>query len=107
MAHELKPFGIACVSLWPGYVKSEKLAAQPERVPPPLARLIAERGETPLFAGRAVAALLADPDVMARTGQILLASELAADYGFTDEDGRIPPAPSRDPQPLSVFQPRA
>ncbi|VIO71962.1 SDR family NAD(P)-dependent oxidoreductase [Bradyrhizobium ivorense] len=105
MAHELKPFGIAAVSIWPGYIKSEKLAAQPGRVPPALAKLIAERGETPVFAGRAVAALAADPDMLAKTGQILLASELATEYGFTDIDGRVPPPPSRDPAPLSVFSP--
>jgi dehydrogenase/reductase SDR family protein 1 len=69
MAHELKPYGIAAVSIWPGYIKSEKLAAQPDRVPPALARLIAERGETPVFVGRAVAALAADPDVIAKTGR--------------------------------------
>jgi dehydrogenase/reductase SDR family protein 1 len=105
MAHELQPFGIAAVSIWPGYIKSEKLAAQPDRVPPALAKLIAERGETPVFAGRAVAALAADPNVMAKSGQILLASELAAEFGFTDVDGKIPPPPSRDPAPLSVFKP--
>ena len=107
MAHELKPFGISAVSIWPGYIKSEKLAAQPDRVPAALAKLIAERGETPVFVGRAVAALAADPDVIAKTGQILLASELAIEYGFTDVDGKIPPPPSRDSAPLSVFKPTA
>jgi dehydrogenase/reductase SDR family member 1 len=105
MAHELRSYGIAAVSIWPGYIKSEKLVAQPGRVPPALAKLIAERGETPQFVGRAVAALAADPAVMEKTGQILLASELALEYGFTDVDGKIPPAPSRDPTPLSVFNP--
>ena len=104
MAHELAPYGIAAVSIWPGYIKSEKLAAQPDRVPPALAKMIAERGETALFAGRAVAALAADPNVMRKSGQILLAAELAAEYGFTDVDGKLPPAPSRDPAPLSVFR---
>jgi dehydrogenase/reductase SDR family protein 1 len=105
MAHELKPFGISAVSIWPGYIRSEKLAAQPDRVPAALAKLIAERGETPVFVGRAIAALAADPDVIAKTGQILLASELAAEYGFTDINGKIPPPPSRDPAPLAVFKP--
>jgi len=105
MAHELRRYGIAAVSIWPGYIKSEKLAAQPDRVPPALAKLISERGETPQFVGRAVAALAGDPAVMEKTGQILLASELALEYGFTDVDGKIPPPPSRDPTPLSVFSP--
>src|ERR1700739_1464367 len=79
MAHELKPYDIAAVSIWPGYIKSEKLAAQPDRVPPALAKLIAERGETPVFVGRAVAALAADRDVIGKTGQILLGSALATE----------------------------
>jgi len=105
MAHELRRYGISAVSIWPGYIKSEKLAAQPDRVPPALARLIAERGETPLFVGRAVAALAADANMIEKTGQILLASELALEYGFTDVDGKVPPPPSRFPAPLSVFNP--
>ena len=104
MAHELKPYGITAVSIWPGYIKSEKLEAQPDRVPPALAKLIAERGETPVFVGRAIAALAADPNVMTKTGSILLASELATEYGFTDLDGKVPPPPSRDPAPLSIFK---
>ncbi|UQD70663.1 SDR family NAD(P)-dependent oxidoreductase [Bradyrhizobium japonicum] len=107
MAHELKPFGISAISIWPGFIKSEKLSAQPDRVPAALAKLIAERGETPVFVGRAIAALAADPDVITKTGQILLASELAQEYGFTDIDGKVPPPPSRDPTPLSVFVPSA
>jgi dehydrogenase/reductase SDR family member 1 len=90
MAHELKPYGIAAVSIWPGFLKTEKLAAQPDRVPPQLGKLIAERGETPVFVGRAVAALAGDPLIMEKTGKILVVSELAAEYGFTDVDGCIP-----------------
>jgi dehydrogenase/reductase SDR family protein 1 len=105
MAHELKPFGIAAVSIWPGYLMTEKFNAERHRVPPALAKSITDRGETPLLAGRAVAALASDPLVIQKTGEILLVSELAAEYGFTDVDGRVPPAPSRDPAPLSVFQP--
>jgi dehydrogenase/reductase SDR family protein 1 len=105
MAHELRPFGITAVSIWPGYLMTEKFKVERHRVPPALAKSITERGETPVLAGRAVAALASDPLVIQKTGQILLVSELAAEYGFADVDGRVPPAPSRDPAPLSVFQP--
>jgi len=47
------------------------------------------------------------PYPFTRRGQILLASELATEYGFTDVDGKIPPPPSRDPAPLAVFKPAA
>ena len=46
--------------------------------------------ESPEFVGRAVAALAADPEVSRRTGRCLVAAELAAEYGFTDVDGRRP-----------------
>ena len=39
-----------------------------------------------LFAGRAVAALANDPNVLAKTGTTLKAIELADEYGFTDTD---------------------
>ena len=102
MAHELKPYGIAAVSIWPGFLKSEKLAAQPGRVPADLASQIAENGETPVLAGRAVAALAGDPLIMRKTGKILLVSDLAAEYGFTDVDGRIPPGVTSWNQPSLV-----
>jgi hypothetical protein len=46
--------------------------------------------ESPLFVGRAVAALAADPGVLARSGQLLSSWELAREYGFVDADGRRP-----------------
>jgi hypothetical protein len=48
--------------------------------------------ESPEYVGRAVAALSADPNVLAKSGQTLTAGALAAEYGFTDVDGRrVPP----------------
>jgi NAD(P)-dependent dehydrogenase (short-subunit alcohol dehydrogenase family) len=46
--------------------------------------------ESPLFVGRAVAALAADPQVHRRTGTLVSSWELAREYGFTDYDGRRP-----------------
>ena len=43
----------------------------------------------PVFPGRAVAALAADPHVMEKSGQRLKARELAAEYGFTDIDANM------------------
>ena len=48
------------------------------------------QSESPLFVGRAVAALAADPNVHERTGMLFSSWELARDYGFTDYDGRRP-----------------
>jgi hypothetical protein len=40
------------------------------------------------FPGRAVAALAADPNVMARSGRVFTTPVLAREYGFTDVDGK-------------------
>lgn len=61
MAHDLKPFNVAAVVIWPGFIKSEKFLAQPDRVPAPLAKRIMESGESSEFAGRAVVGLAAIP----------------------------------------------
>ena len=46
--------------------------------------------ETPRYLGRAVAALAADPDVLARSGRALATWGLYREYGFTDTDGSQP-----------------
>lgn len=81
MGHELKPFGVTALGLSPGHVLTERVAD---------AGLAAETTESPLYAGRAVAALLADPDVARHAGQVLHVADLARSYGFTDRDGAQP-----------------
>jgi dehydrogenase/reductase SDR family protein 1 len=46
--------------------------------------------ESPEFVGRAVAALAGDPNVQRYTGTVLVAANLALEYGFTDIDGKVP-----------------
>ena len=46
--------------------------------------------ESPQFIGRAITALATDPDVMKKSGQILVAAAVAKEYGFTDIDGKQP-----------------
>ena len=85
MAVELKPHDVTVVSLYPGLVRTEKVmeAAQ---------WLDLSNSESPEFIGRAVAALAADPDVHRHSGKILVAAALAAEYGFSDIDGKTPRA---------------
>jgi dehydrogenase/reductase SDR family member 1 len=64
MAHELRPYGVAIVSLRPGRVKAEKTLAQRDRLPPK----VLAHGEAPQCTGRAVAALAAAPKVMDKMG---------------------------------------
>jgi NAD(P)-dependent dehydrogenase (short-subunit alcohol dehydrogenase family) len=83
MAVELKPYGVAALSLYPGLVRTEKVM---EAAP----WLDLSNSESPEFIGRAVAALAADPEVMRHTGRVLIAASVAMEYGFTDVDSKTP-----------------
>jgi dehydrogenase/reductase SDR family protein 1 len=83
MAAELKPHGVAVVSLYPGLVRTEKVMESAQW-------LDLTNSESPEFIGRAVAALAKDPDVLRHTGRVLVAASLGIEYGFTDVDGKSP-----------------
>jgi NAD(P)-dependent dehydrogenase (short-subunit alcohol dehydrogenase family) len=83
MATELRPYGVAVVSLYPGLVRTEKVMESARW-------LDLTNSESPEFIGRAVAALAADPDVLRHTGRVVVAAALATEYGFTDIDGTTP-----------------
>lgn len=85
MARDCKPHNIACVSLYPGIVRTERLLAMGDDSPFPM-----DDTESPEFTGIAIAALAADDDRMRHTGRTLVVAELATEYGFTDIDGRQP-----------------
>ncbi|XP_034965046.1 dehydrogenase/reductase SDR family member 1 [Zootoca vivipara] len=91
-AVELRPFGVASVALWPGFVRTESLAKEVEnRTGPMIARLkekMASMGETPEVSGKCVVSLASDPRVMRHSGKVLLNPDLARLYGFKDVDGR-------------------
>jgi NAD(P)-dependent dehydrogenase (short-subunit alcohol dehydrogenase family) len=94
-AEELRPHGIAAVAVTPGFLRSEAMLQhfgvteaswrEGAKVDP---NFIAS--ETPLFVGRAVAALACDPAVMARSGRVLSSWELGRAFGLADEDGSRP-----------------
>jgi dehydrogenase/reductase SDR family member 1 len=83
MAHELKEHGVSVVSLYPGMVRTEKVmeAAQ---------YLDLSNSESPQFIGRAIAAMAADPDLLAMSGSVVVAAACAEKYGFADIDGKRP-----------------
>ncbi|HEX9565228.1 MAG TPA: SDR family NAD(P)-dependent oxidoreductase [Gemmatimonadaceae bacterium] len=81
-AVELRPHGVTMVSLYPGLVRTEAVLAA--------GIFDLSNSESPEFSGRAVAALAADPDLLALSGSTLVAAALAQRYGFTDTDGRSP-----------------
>ena len=83
MAHELRAYNVAAVSLYPGLVRTERVMRAAEFMD-------LSNSESPQFIGRAVAALASDADVMKKSGQVLVAAALAKEYGFTDLDGKQP-----------------
>lgn len=83
MAVELRPYGVTAVSLYPGLVRTEKVMEA-------AAWIDMSNSESPDFIGCAVAALARDPEVIRHTGSVLVAARVAADYGFTDIDGKTP-----------------
>jgi NAD(P)-dependent dehydrogenase (short-subunit alcohol dehydrogenase family) len=94
-AAELEPYGVAAVAVTPGFLRSESML-QHMGVTEDNWRDAGKKdpnfleSESPLFVGRGVAALAADPSVMTRTGMLFSSWELARHYKLTDYDGRRP-----------------
>jgi NAD(P)-dependent dehydrogenase (short-subunit alcohol dehydrogenase family) len=94
-ASELRPHRVAVVAITPGFLRSEAVL-QHFGVTEDNWQEAGKKdsnfmqSESPLFVGRAIAALAADRSVHDRTGMLLSSWELARAYGFTDYDGRRP-----------------
>jgi NAD(P)-dependent dehydrogenase (short-subunit alcohol dehydrogenase family) len=93
MAHDFKPHSVVAVSMWPGFVKTERvmqgIANQPNHKYGPFVAM----GESPEFTGRVIASLFADPDRMSLSGQVHIVAELAKRYEVKDIDGKEPGSP--------------
>jgi NAD(P)-dependent dehydrogenase (short-subunit alcohol dehydrogenase family) len=94
-AAELAPHGITVLAVTPGFLRSESMLQHlgvtednwrdaGRNDPNFLA------SESPLFVGRAIAALAADPRVQDRTGMLYGSWELGRVYKVSDYDGRRP-----------------
>jgi dehydrogenase/reductase SDR family member 1 len=86
-AEELKPFGVAAVSLYPGLVRTEAVVAAAAS-----GAFDLTSSESAEFIGRVIAALYADPGLMKRSGKAQVAASIAAELGVTDIDGCTPRA---------------
>jgi dehydrogenase/reductase SDR family protein 1 len=85
MAHELAGHGVAVVSLYPGLVRTEAVLAAAQG-----GWLDLSNSESPEFIGRVIAGLAADASIMARSGQVLVAADVAMELGVRDVEGRQP-----------------
>ena len=94
-ARELHKHDLAAIAITPGFLRSEMMLQRfgvteanwrdgvkkdPNFI----------ESETPLYVGRAVGALAADPNVKQKSGRVYASWTLAREYGFTDADGRRP-----------------
>jgi NAD(P)-dependent dehydrogenase (short-subunit alcohol dehydrogenase family) len=85
MAEELRPYGVAVVSLYPGLVRTEAVMAAAQS-----GWLDISNSESPEFIGRVIAALTAGRDPMPRSGRVLVAAQIARELGVRDIDGKQP-----------------
>jgi NAD(P)-dependent dehydrogenase (short-subunit alcohol dehydrogenase family) len=90
MAQDFEPYGVAVVSLWPGPTATERAISVVSKIPG--GDKIIKNSETPRFSGLAIAALYADPKLMSKSGNVVIAAEAALEYGFTDFNGKQPPS---------------
>ncbi len=91
-ASQLAPFGVAVVSIWPYFVRTERLLQIEESAPADWDHDI-EGAESQRFVGRTIVALSQADDRLARSGGAFTSAELAIAYGLTDLDGSLPSGP--------------
>ena len=95
LSQELQGRGTTAIAVTPGFLRSEWMLDhfgvteanwrdQAEKDP------AFSESETPLFVGRCIAALAADPNVAMKNGRVYASWDLAEEYGVNDADGRRP-----------------
>jgi NAD(P)-dependent dehydrogenase (short-subunit alcohol dehydrogenase family) len=95
LSQELKDRGVTALAVTPGFLRSEWMLDHfgvTEANWRDAAKKVKEfiASETPLFVGRCVAALAADPDVAKKSGRVFASWDLADEYGVNDADGTRP-----------------
>ncbi|HEX8943735.1 MAG TPA: SDR family oxidoreductase [Gemmatimonadaceae bacterium] len=95
LAYELRNRGVTAVAVSPGFLRSERMLDLFGVTEATWREHIARdpnwsESETPLFVGRCIAALAADPQHWRVSGSALASWDLAEQYGIDDADGRRP-----------------
>ena len=92
IAEDLKPHNVHAVSIWPRWVRTERVMMAVKNDQPgfDVSSEDLTQSDTPEFTGRAIVHLACDPNLSARSGQTFPVVQLAHDYGFTDIDGHLP-----------------
>ncbi|MFF0743284.1 SDR family oxidoreductase [Streptomyces sp. NPDC004111] len=97
LAHDLESVGGTAVSVTPGFLRSEQMldhfGVSEENWRDAVAKDPAFAiAESPVFVGRGIAALAADPERARWNGQSLSSAQLGKEYGVRDADGSQPDA---------------
>lgn len=95
LSQELKDRGATALAVTPGFLRSEWMLDHlgvTEDNWRDAAKKVKEfiASETPLFVGRCVAALAADPNVARKNGRVFASWDLGEEYGVNDADGSRP-----------------
>jgi NAD(P)-dependent dehydrogenase (short-subunit alcohol dehydrogenase family) len=95
LSQDLKNRDITALAVTPGFLRSEWMLdhfgvteENWREAAKKVKHFIAS--ETPLFVGRCVAALAADPNVTTKNGRVFASWDLGDEYGVTDADGTRP-----------------
>lgn len=91
MAVDFEGSGVAALSLWLGVQRTERTEVAARMRGDAYGDFMAN-SESPQFVGRIIHALWQDPRLAEVSGQTLIAAELAAQYGVTDDNGKVPPS---------------
>ena len=94
-ARELRRKNVAAVALTPGFLRSEVMLEHLGVTEVNWREAVAKdpdfaESETPVYSGRAVVNLVADPSLFEKSGRVFGTWALAEEYGFCDVDGRRP-----------------
>lgn len=95
LSQELQGRGVTAVAVTPGFLRSEWMLDYFGVTEANWRDAVAQHksfiaSETPLFVGRGIAALAADPTVAAKNGRVYASWDLGEEYGVTDADGTRP-----------------
>jgi hypothetical protein len=105
MAVELAPYNVASLTLWQGLTLTEKAKDNMAKMADKMTTAITTMtGSTVEHPGRVIAALVADPEIMKRSGGEFVTTELAMEYGITDVDGSVIPS-ARAARGNPIWQP--
>jgi len=83
MAYELCKFNIPVICLYPGLVRTEAVLKAKDYFD-------LTNSESPEFIGMVISKLVSDPNIIDKTGKILIAAREAIEYGIKDIDGTQP-----------------